>query len=167
MGAFLSHNRTKAVATHVGRPAVSGLLTPVIAGIAVYIAWQQWQGNRLKLALDRYDRRLRVYMRVVEFLSLTLRDFKPEVQDVIKFRVETAEADFLFGAEIPAYLNDVGKRAMLMRAAHLEYRDYTQQPPEGYDHNKVVATMHEHELWFSEQHDAAKELFRRYLDIST
>lgn len=24
-----------------------GLLTPVIAGIAVYIAWQQWQANLL------------------------------------------------------------------------------------------------------------------------
>jgi hypothetical protein len=30
---------------------LQGLLTPVIAGIAVYIAWQQWRTNERKLAI--------------------------------------------------------------------------------------------------------------------
>lgn len=145
---------------------LQSLLTPVIAGIAVYIAWQQWQANKLKLALDRYDRRLRVYQHVVGFLSLVLRDFKPEVHDVIKFRVETSEADFLFGPDIPAYIEEVAKQALSSRIVHMEYRDYTQVPPPGYDHKKIVDEMHERSVWFAEQHEIAKEKFRKYLDIS-
>ena len=46
------------------------LLTPVIAIVATYIAWQQWKSNQLKLHLDRYDRRLRVYEEVRQILSI-------------------------------------------------------------------------------------------------
>ena len=40
---------------------LKGLLTPAIAIIATYIAWQQWKTNQRKLILDRYDRRLKVF----------------------------------------------------------------------------------------------------------
>jgi hypothetical protein len=83
--------KEKGSATWLG--VLQGLLTPVIAAIALYIAWQQWKANERKLVLDRYERRLRVYQRVVEFLSLVLRDFKPEPHEVMKFRGDTAEAD--------------------------------------------------------------------------
>jgi hypothetical protein len=43
------------------------LLTPVIAIVAIYIAWQQWQTNVQKLNLARYDRRLRVYEEVKKY----------------------------------------------------------------------------------------------------
>lgn len=76
---------------------IQGLLTAVIATIAVYIAWQQWKANERRLVLDRYERRLRVYQRVIEFINLALRDFKVEPHEVGKFRAEVAEADFLLG----------------------------------------------------------------------
>lgn len=145
---------------------LQGLMTPVIAGIAVYIAWQQWKANERKLVLDRYDRRLRVYQRVVEFLGLVLRDFKPEPHEVIKFRGDTAEADFLFGPDISAYLDEVVKQALSSWQVHTEYRDYTQTPPPGYDHKKVVDEMHERSVWFTQQHEIAKAKFKKYLDIS-
>ena len=42
----------------------TALLTPIIAIIATYIAYQQWKTNQLKLNLERYDRRLEVYEEV-------------------------------------------------------------------------------------------------------
>ena len=45
------------------------LLTPVIAIVATYIAWQQWKTNQLKLHLDRYDRRSAVYEDVRQILT--------------------------------------------------------------------------------------------------
>jgi hypothetical protein len=145
---------------------LQALLTPVIAGIAVYIAWQQWQGNKLKLVLDRYDRRLRVYENVVALLLLVQRDFNPQIVDLQKFRRDTAEADFLFEAEISVYLDEIFKRGVELWSARNEYRDFTQQPPPGYDHNKVVNTMHEQEVWFTNQFGAAKQTFKKYLDVS-
>jgi len=48
---------------------LSALLTPLIAIITTYIAYQQWQGNKLKLKMERYERRLRVYQEMVKMLK--------------------------------------------------------------------------------------------------
>lgn len=51
----------------------SGLLTPIIAIVATYIAYQQWKTNKQKLVLDRYDRRLRIYGKLKIYL-VSLRE---------------------------------------------------------------------------------------------
>ncbi len=145
---------------------LQALLTPVIAIVTVYIAWQQWQGNKLKLVLERYDKRLRVYENVVAVLLLVQRDFKPELGELQKFRRDTAEADFLFEPEISAYCDELFKRGVELWSAHFEYRDFTQQFPPGYDHNEVVKRMHEQEVWFTNQFGVAKQKFKKYLNVS-
>jgi hypothetical protein len=145
---------------------LQGLLTPVIGLTTLYIAWQQWQGNKLKLVLDRYDRRMRVYQNVVSMVSVSTGGSKPEVAALVNFRAATAEADFLFGSEIPKYLDELFNRGMLLRKAHGEYRDITQPHKPGYDHEKVVREMDEQQVWFDKQHEVAKQKFKKYLDIS-
>src|SRR6267142_3338994 len=102
------------------------LLTPVIAVVALYIAWQQWKTNQQKLVLDRYDRRLRVYEEVKKILSIIIRDAKASVQDLLRFRTAVSEADFLFGPEIPEYIDTIYKRGVALARWTDEYRDYTQ-----------------------------------------
>ena len=53
-------------------PISSALLTPVIGVVAVYVAWQQWKTNDIKLKLDLYDRRLKIYLKVKEFFDKIL-----------------------------------------------------------------------------------------------
>ena len=142
------------------------LLTPAIAIIATYIAWQQWQTNRQKLNLERYDRRLHVYEEVRKILSIITRDASASIEDLLRFRTSVSEADFLFGPEIPEYIDAIYKRGLNLRRWTQEYRDYTQEKPEGYDHQKVTDNMHEELGWLAEQFDPAKEKFRKYLDIS-
>jgi hypothetical protein len=101
---------------------LQGLLTPTIGIIAVYIAWQQWKGNQLRLKMDRYDRRLRVYQEVVKMLKIGSNG-KPEWSEMIDFSTQTAEGDFLFGPEIRKYIDEIVSRAAKLRAAHAEYRD--------------------------------------------
>src|SRR5437879_4905063 len=117
---------------------LQGFMTPLIASLAVYIAWQQWKANERKLVLDRYDRRLRMYQEDIAILSLMLQDFKPQNQDLTKFRQKTAEADFLFGPDIPLYIAEVYSRGLTLWRARAEYRDFTQVPPPGYDHQETV-----------------------------
>ena len=88
------------------------LLTPLIAVVATYIAWQQWKTNQLKLTLEQYERRLRVYEEVRKILSIILRDAKATNEDLVKFRTSVSEADFLFGPEIPAYIDDIYQRGL-------------------------------------------------------
>ena len=142
------------------------LLTPIIAVVATYIAWQQWRTNRQKLLLDRYDRRLRVYEEVRQILSLILRDAKASYDDLLKFRTSVSEADFLFGREITDYIDEIYKRGVNLQYWSGEYRDSTQDKPEGYDHQKIVDAMHAELTWLTEQFEPAKQKFRKYLDIS-
>jgi uncharacterized membrane protein YccC len=146
---------------------LSALLTPVVAIIATYIAWQQWKGNQLKLKMERYERRLRVYQEVVTMLR-TCSDGKPEWAALIAFGASTAEADFLFGPEVRQYIDEIIKRAAALKAANAEYRDFTQPAPSEYDHNKVVKEIMDQIKWFTEQIAGllAKNKFAQYLNIS-
>jgi hypothetical protein len=56
-----------------GLQILQGLLTPVIAIVALYIAWQQYKVNERKFAFDQYERRLRVYQEVRSVLLLVTR----------------------------------------------------------------------------------------------
>jgi hypothetical protein len=143
-----------------------GSLTVLIAAIAVYIAYQQWKSGERRLLLDRYDRRFRVYQRTIEFISLACRAFEPPLRDVEKFYRETMDAEFLFGTEISAYLDELRKHAIESKSAESEYRDYTMPLPPDYDHEDVNDRMHEHTIWFPQQFEVARQKFRKYLDIS-
>jgi len=89
-----------------------GLLTPVIAAIAVYIAWQQWQANKLKLVLERFNQRWAVYQAVLDFIVAVCRDFKISADEIGKFRRATIQAEFLFGPEIPKYIDELCDRSI-------------------------------------------------------
>ena len=143
-----------------------GLLTPVIAIIATYIAWQQWKINQQKLKLEKYDRRLHVYEEIKKILSIIARDAQAGTEDLLRFRTSVSEADFLFGPEIIDFIDEIYKRGLNLWRCNQKYRDYTQTKPEGYDHEKVVDEMHKELTWLSEQFEPAKEKFRKYLDLS-
>jgi hypothetical protein len=142
-----------------------GLLTPVIGAIAVYIAWQQWNTNRQKLNLDRYDRRLRIYEEVRKILSIVARDAYASTDDLLKFRTSVSEADFLFGPEVMKYIDEIYKHGLALWRWKQEYRDYTQEKPPGYDHKKVVDEMHKELEWMTTQFEPAKEVFKKYLYV--
>jgi hypothetical protein len=146
---------------------LQGLLTPVIGVTTAYIAYQQWRGARYRLRMDQYERRLRIYQSVVAFVRLVVHDFNPGLPQLMQFPADTAEADFLFDEDIPAYIDQLYKRAWDLHAAHKEYRDFTQPVrPNEPDQNKVLEMMHSAEKWFVEQLPVAKEKFKQYLHIS-
>ena len=95
-----------------------------------------------------------------------MRDADASVEDLLNFITSVSEADFLFGPEIPEYINEIYKRGLKLHRWKEEYRYYTQEKPEGYDHQKVVNNMHEELEWLSKQFEPAREKFRKYLDIS-
>jgi len=129
----------------------------VIAAITVYIAWQQWRLNKQKWNLDRYDRKLRIYQRVVEMLRLIMREHRPEIQDILNFGADTAEADFLFPNEISKYINEIYTHVAKLHAARAQIR---------IDFPNFRDELSQEEEWFIGQYDIAKEKFKKYLDIS-
>jgi hypothetical protein len=109
---------------------LKSLLTPVIAIVATYIAWQQWKTNALKLKLERYDRRVHIYDEVKRLLSLIVGEADIRFDELLKFRAAVAEADFLFGSEIPKYLDENYSHAVELYRLNRKYRDINQEIPE-------------------------------------
>ena len=152
---------------------LQALLTPLIAIIATYIAYQQWNTNKQKLKMEKYERGLRVYQEVVKILRLIGRDLDPKLDDLLGFWVAVAETDFLFGPEIRQYIEEIFSHGLKLRSAKMQYHDFSQgPPPSGYSHNRVVQEMQSEETWLTEQITivegrlAVVEKFRTYLDIS-
>jgi len=142
------------------------LLTILIAIITLFIAWQQLQANKLKLRLERYERRMKIYEEVKKILILAIQDRNVQINELMNFRGKAAEADFLFGPQIPQYIEEIYFRGLKLCRANTEYRDLKQVPPPGYDHNKVVEEINSQFVWFTEQLQEAKRKFKNYLDIS-
>ena len=144
----------------------SAFLTPVIAVIAVCIAYQQAKTNRRRLELNLYEGRLRVYQAVIHFLDEVLTELSPAPQDIFDLRKDTAEADFLFESDVREYIQELIACAAKLRRGKREYGDHQKAPPEGYDHDKVVEALLQEEEWFFEQRQAALELFAKYLKLA-
>lgn len=143
-----------------------GLLTPVIGIATTYIAYQQWKTNQNKLNLDRFERRLQVYKEVVRYISVAVRDASYGNGELMTFRAKVSDADFLFGEEVSKYIAELHRRTAKLAQWHNEYRDASQPQPESYDHQKVVDEMHKEQMWILEQYEPARNIFKKYLDIS-
>ena len=142
-----------------------GLLTPVIAIIAVYVAWQQWQLNKRKMKLELYDRRKAVYEELKKLFSIISRDATVDMRDLSTYWVNVSEADFLFGSDVTSYLKETYDHGVKLSYWNRQYKDYTQTKPAGYDHDKVVEGMDSELKWLMDQGEPAMEKFRQYLNL--
>jgi len=141
------------------------MLTPLIAVIAVHIAWQQWRLSEQKFKYDSYERRLKVYEEVKQIIPILIRDGKDSFDDLIKFHRAVSEADFLFNPDIPEYLEEIYKHGVQLQYWAKLYSDSMQSPKETYDHEKICEGMHTEEEWLRSQFEQAKQKFKGYLKI--
>lgn len=145
--------------------SLAALLTPLIALLAAYIAWQQWKTNERKLKLDLYDRRFRIYEATRQLILSIIRNADVESEEIQKFQLTVAEARFLFGSDITGYLEEIQSRAIQFRSCNGQYRDLYQPKPEGYDHHEVVAKIHTELVWLAGQLEPTAQKFGEYLKI--
>ena len=84
---------------------MSALLTPVIAVIAIVIAYRQWRLGQNKLKLDLFDRRFSVYQAAAALISSVMTSGKAADAETYKFLLATKEAKWLLSSEIAEYLD--------------------------------------------------------------
>lgn len=140
-------------------------LTPTIAIITTYIAYQQWKTNRIKLRMDLYEKRLRIYKEVHKLLAIVIRNAKIEQNEFNDFIVNTSEADFLFDTEVTDFISEIYKHALHLQRWIAEYRDYTEPPKEGYNHKEVSDGEHSELQWLTNQFEPAKKVFKKYINL--
>jgi hypothetical protein len=136
----------------------SGLLTPFVAIIGLWIARQQWRTNHLKVQHDLYERRIAVYSTLMEILAKG----KFNEAGLSAFFQKTRESYFLFGKEISDYLDLIYKKAADLQDLDEDRRNTGLAPEELHRLNVDRQNLMK---WFKEQYDVAREKFSEHLKL--
>ncbi|WDJ06717.1 hypothetical protein [Xanthomonas campestris] len=160
-------------------------LGPGVALMGVAVAAAQWHTNDVKLRLDSYDRRLRVYKATVAMLECAIAEIrrrrvpnrrksnnKPTLpyeelpEEVVKaFRDCLLEASFLFDREVMHVMHymDTEIRNIRMYAIHLAKKG----PAELLERSGQIGLneLRQAETQIEELEKKIEEPFRRYLKL--
>ncbi len=142
---------------------MKGLLTPVVAILAVLIAYQQWKTNSQKVKLDLFEKRFRVFEAVKKLVSYVISEGDAPSGEVSDFRVGCAAVGFLFGEEVKGYIDEIYERASRLRPAVFHSGKVVDS---GAERDEIVERMREQMNWFREQPEKLPRKFKRYLDLS-
>jgi len=139
--------------------------TALVALIAVFVAFQQYNVARGKLKLDLFEKRYAIFLDTWKILSATVSSGTlPQASGLgTRFNNFIPQAAFLFGPEVEAYLNKAASQWAFLYGLQSKANTASGQlsPSE-------LARQAELEQWFfHEAEQNAKRLFRRYLSFET
>jgi len=141
----------------------AALLTPVIAIIATYIAYQQYRANQLKLRHELYDRRLLLYNAVAEFLAHIVREGKADRIQLMTLLQKTRESYFLFGKDVSEYVTELYKKGVDLE--HYDTELHHSNLPVGDERQRLAQANGELLKWFGHQFDVAQQKFAAKLSL--
>ena len=87
-------------------PYLSGLLTPVVAALGIWIARSQWRTARMKLKLDLFDKRIVVYEAVRTALGQIMVHGRTSAEIESAYLIGISGATWLFDKEMHEYLSE-------------------------------------------------------------
>ncbi len=147
----------------------SALLTPTIALIAVYIAFQQHKINKQRLRHETYERRLAVYKAVQKHLSIILRKGKATYDECSEFYSEASEAAFLFDKSVQDKIDEIYKKSIDLdsRVEELYPSDGSPGLPVGKERSRVSAEKADLLKWHTHQLASTREFFAEKLGLKS
>jgi hypothetical protein len=140
--------------------ASKALLTPVIAIVAVYVAWQQLNANRRKLKLDLFEKRYAIFEKIGEFIGSILTSGRVQEGGEIQFLVDTKAVGLLFGAEISQFVSDIYRKAV-----HLHALDAELEGSSGEARTSNIQAQREIKDWYSKALGGLEAQFSEYLKL--
>lgn len=139
-------------------------LNPVVIGLlGVYIAYQQWHTNHLKLRSDLYERRLAVYMALMDHLSRIMKNADIDFDGSVLLLQKTRESYFLFGKKVAKYLDTIYDRSIDLHG-QIE-KLHTPGLVVGEERAKLADRNTELLKWFGAQLLQAREIFKGELSL--
>jgi hypothetical protein len=138
----------------------SGLLTPTIAVLAAYIAWQQCRTNDLRLKHELFDRRYDLYVKITSYLATILTTGRVEPNSEMQFLRDTKAVDFLFDKRIHAFVHEIYSNAVtLYTLSKMENTFVGDKLAHNIDEQRKIKD------WFSEQLNTCTVRFAPFLSF--
>lgn len=128
---------------------LNACLTPVIAILAVYIAYQQYIINKQnsqqqyyinlrKLNFDLYKLRYRIFNETKQILLKINQEAKIEIIEIRDYSFSINESKFLFDNDIVEFLKDLQKKSLEISRLTKELKDLQLYPPHSDERNKKM-----------------------------
>lgn len=142
--------------------ASAAALSPVIAVVGGWIAWQQVRINRNKLKLDRFDKRFAIHEAAMTFAASVVvnGDLSPPALD--EFLAKTRGARFLLSKELADYLEELHLNATKFRAVRRALENISITDQQRVDYGDRLTEMTE---WFQKQLEVIPEKFAPFLSV--
>jgi hypothetical protein len=145
---------------------LSAALTPILGLLTAYIAWQQWRTNHLKVRHDLYERRLAIYVAVMEFFANIMRSAGASDLEMVTFLQKTRESYFLFGRDIADYLELLYKKSVDLQYQNSMLHEPGASLPIGEERSRLAHEKAELSKWFSAQSVVARDRFSKYMRLA-
>lgn len=140
---------------------LSALLTPIIAVLAILIAYWQWRTAQNKLKYDLFDRRFAVYDAARKLIASIVTTGQTGEQELYKFLAGTRETKWLLNEEIDGYFqNEIWKQAIKLQTLEkvLEGLPADQRL-------ENVARQSEIKEWIIQQYNVLDDKFTPFLNL--
>ena len=140
---------------------LQGLLVPAIAGITIYIAWQQHKTAKSQYRLNLYGKRFAVFEAARSFMQDITAKATTSYERVGTFWLGIAEVEFLFDKDVVDFLEEMRTRGLDLAYKHemMYPGDGAQGLPVGDERSKVAKSHSDLVRWFLEQRVQLKNRF--------
>jgi hypothetical protein len=145
----------------------NSLLTPLIAILAAYIAWQQYKVSHSSLNNQLYERRFKVFKAVMSYLADIMREGNTNIQRTSQFYAEASEADFLFDEKISLKITELYEKGIDLAEIRNDLYPIDGSPglPKGEERSKKAKASGELMKWFYSQIKETKDMFKQHMQI--
>lgn len=152
---------------YINYTSFSDFLTPLIAIIAAYIAYQQYRINKQRFLFETYEKRLKVYNAVQDFLINIRMHGKTTNDNLFQFNRDTSEVIFLFDKTIKNKIDELFNKAieMIELDEMLYPSDGSDGLPVGDERTKIAKEKSVYNKWFGNQIDITKKLFSKKMSL--
>lgn len=140
---------------------VSPIGIPIIAAIAAWIAFRQFQIARNKLKFDLFDKRMEVYNAVREALGNITRQGNLTQEQQLQYLQGTRTARWLFGKEVYTYLDET----LWRKITDLELHNTLSKDSSDPERIKHVQARAEAFKWIVAQYKDFDALAAKYLAL--
>jgi hypothetical protein len=140
--------------------AASGALTPLVAVLAVYIAYRQYRVEHHAAKIELFGRRFDIYQRALKYIYSRCQSDAIPHEISRDFRAAVVEANFLFGQDVCGALQEISRRGIDIDVAASMIRS---SPVEG--EMAHVYKMRDHQQWFVQAEPHLSKVFNKYLKV--
>ena len=146
---------------------LSAMLTPVVAIVGVYIAYQQYRINEQRLRHETYERRLAVYKCVQIYIRELLVNGKITYERALKFYSDASETIFLFDESVQNRIDEIYEKSITLATAQekLYPSNKLSGLPVGEEREKVCIEKEKLIVWFNEQLKENRVLFAQKIGL--